>query len=72
MSRAPYYVCLKTGDNGRTANRFTAKTPMRWAGSLSALISPTSRVEPALEDDQGICGNALGAFDSKASSRAMS
>jgi ribosomal protein S18 acetylase RimI-like enzyme len=62
-----YYVCLKTGDHGKDGEPF-------YREDLDALgrifVGPYLAFEPELslilEDDQGVCGYALGAFDSRA------
>ena len=61
-----YHVCLKTGDNGRDGEAFFRDDP----DALGRIfVGPYLALEPELalilEDAQGICGYALGAFDSK-------
>lgn len=62
-----YYVCLKTGDFGKDGEPFYREDP----DALGRIfVGPYLAYEPELshilEDDQGICGYALGAFDSRA------
>ena len=62
-----YYVCLKTGDNGRDGEPFYADDP----DALGRIfVGPYLTFEPELSlvlaDTLGICGYALGAFDSRA------
>ena len=62
-----YYVCLKTGDYGKDGEPFYKEDP----DALGRIfVGPYLAYEPdlsfILEDDQGICGYALGAFDSRA------
>jgi ribosomal protein S18 acetylase RimI-like enzyme len=62
-----YYVCLKTGDHGQDGEPFYGEDP----DALGRIyVGPYLALEPdlslILEDDQGICGYALGAFDSRA------
>jgi ribosomal protein S18 acetylase RimI-like enzyme len=64
--RAAYYVCLKTGDNGADGEPFYREDP----DALGRIYAgPYLQFEPELslilEDDQGVCGYALGAFDSR-------
>jgi hypothetical protein len=61
-----YYVCLKTGDNGADGEPFYRDDP----DALGRIfVGPYLAFEPELslilEDAQGICGYALGAFDSQ-------
>lgn len=61
-----YYVCLKTGDHGRDGEPFYREDP----DALGRIfVGPYLAYEPdlslILEDAQGICGYALGAFDSR-------
>lgn len=61
-----YYVCLKTGDHGRDGEPFYREDP----DALGRLfVGPYLAFEPdlarILEDAEGICGYALGAFDSR-------
>lgn len=61
-----YYVCLKTGDFGKDGEPFYREDP----DALGRIfVGPYLAYEPELalilEDDQGICGYALGAFDSR-------
>jgi len=61
-----YYVCLKTGDYGKDGEPFYRKDP----DALGRIfVGPYLAYEPELslilEDEQGICGYALGAFDSR-------
>jgi ribosomal protein S18 acetylase RimI-like enzyme len=63
----PYYVCLKTGDHGKDGEPFYREDP----DALGRIfVGPYLKFEPNLslvvEDEQGICGYALGAFDSRA------
>jgi ribosomal protein S18 acetylase RimI-like enzyme len=62
-----YYVCLKTGDHGQDGEPYYREDP----DALGRIfVGPYLAFEPeiglVLEDDQGICGYALGAFDSRA------
>jgi ribosomal protein S18 acetylase RimI-like enzyme len=62
-----YYVCLKTGDFGKDGEPFYQDDP----DALGRIfVGPYLAYEPELslilEDAEGICGYALGAFDSKA------
>lgn len=61
-----YYVCLKTGDHGKDGEPFYREDP----DALGRIfVGPYLEYEPELslilEDDQGICGYAFGAFDSR-------
>ncbi len=63
---ATYHVCLKTGDHGKDGEPFYLEDP----DALGRIyVGPYLQFEPnlalILEDDQGVCGYALGAFDSK-------
>ncbi len=62
-----YYVCLKTGNFGKDGEPFYREDPYA-LGRI--FVGPYLAYEPELglmlEDQQGICGYALGAFDSKA------
>jgi ribosomal protein S18 acetylase RimI-like enzyme len=62
-----YYVCLKTGDHGKDGEPFFREDP----DALGRIfVGPYLAFEPdlslILEDEQGICGYALGALDSHA------
>jgi len=62
-----YYVCLKTGDHGKDGEPFYGEDP----DALGRIfVGPYLAFEPdlslVLEDEQGICGYALGALDSSA------
>lgn len=62
-----YYVCLKTGDYGKDGEPFYREDP----DALGRIfVGPYLAYEPelslVLEDEVGICGYALGAFDSRA------
>ena len=62
-----YYVCLKTGDFGKDGEPFYREDP----DALGRIfVGPYLVYEPELslilEDAEGICGYALGAFDSRA------
>ena len=62
-----YCVCLKTGDYGNDGEPFYQEDP----DALGRIfVGPYLAYEPELslilEDEQGICGYALGAFDSRA------
>lgn len=62
-----YHVCLKTGDHGGDGEPFYREDP----DALGRIyVGPYLAYEPALsvmlEDAHGICGYALGAFDSRA------
>jgi len=64
--KGAYYVCLKTGDNGADGEPFYREDP----DALGRIyVGPYLVFEPKisliLQDDQGICGYALGAFDSR-------
>jgi ribosomal protein S18 acetylase RimI-like enzyme len=64
---AAYFVCLKTGDHGRDAEALYREDP----DALGRIfVGPYLRFEPdlslVLEDDDGVCGYALGALDSRA------
>ncbi len=64
--RGAYYVCLKTGDNGGDGEPFYRQDP----DALGRIfVGPYLAYEPepslVLEDPEGICGYALGAFDSR-------
>lgn len=61
-----YYVCLKTGDHGKDGEPFYREDP----DALGRVyVGPYLAFEPELslilEDEEGICGYALGAFDSR-------
>jgi len=61
-----YYVCLKTGDHGKDGEPFYGQDP----DALGRIfVGPYLAYEPELslilEDAEGICGYALGAFDSR-------
>jgi ribosomal protein S18 acetylase RimI-like enzyme len=62
-----YHVCLKTGDHGQDGEPFYREDP----DALGRIfVGPYLKLEPELslilEDEQSICGYALGAFDSRA------
>ena len=62
-----YHVCLKTGDHGQDGEFFYQEDP----DALGRIyVGPYLAFEPdlalVLEDDQGLCGYALGALDSRA------
>lgn len=61
-----YYVCLKTGDNGGDGEPFYREDPDAlgriYAGPYLAFEPGLSLI---LEDARGVCGYALGAFDSR-------
>lgn len=64
---AAYHVCLKTGDYGQDGEPFYADDP----DALGRIyVGPYLAFEPdlglMLEDAGGVCGYALGAFDSRA------
>jgi GNAT superfamily N-acetyltransferase len=64
---AAYVVCLKTGDHGQDAEALYREDP----DALGRIfVGPYLAFEPelslVLQDDDGICGYALGAFDSRA------
>jgi ribosomal protein S18 acetylase RimI-like enzyme len=61
-----YHVCLKTGDFGKDGEPFYREDP----DALGRIfVGPYLAFEPefglVVEDDQGVCGYALGALDSK-------
>ena len=61
-----YHVCLKTGDYGKDGEPFYREDP----DALGRIfVGPYLAYEPELslilEDEQGICGYALGAYDSR-------
>jgi ribosomal protein S18 acetylase RimI-like enzyme len=62
-----YHVCLKTGDHGNDAEALYRGDPDALA---RIYVGPYLAFEPGsslvLEDAEGICGYALGAFDSRA------
>lgn len=62
-----YRVCVKTGDYGRDGEPFYREDP---DAQGRIFVGPYLAFEPELslilEDDQGICGYALGAADSRA------
>src|SRR5919106_585794 len=63
---AAYYVCLKTGDHGDDGEPFYRDDP----DALGRIfVGPYLKFEPQLalmlEDEQGVCGYALGALDSR-------
>jgi ribosomal protein S18 acetylase RimI-like enzyme len=63
---AAYHVCLKTGDFGQDGEPFYREDP----DALGRIfVGPYLAFEPELslmlEDDDGVCGYALGAFDSR-------
>ena len=62
-----YHVCLKTGNHGQDGEPFYREDP----DALGRIfVGPYLAFEPELslilEDDEGICGYALGALDSRA------
>lgn len=62
---AAYYICLKTGDYGGDGEPFYQDDP----DALGRIfVGPYLAYEPELslmlEDEQGVCGYAFGAFDS--------
>ena len=64
---AAYYVCLKTGDHGGDGEPFYGDDP----DALGRIfVGPYLAFEPELglmlEDEDGVCGYAFGAFDSRA------
>lgn len=61
-----YHVCLKTGDHGADGEPFYREDP----DALGRIyVGPYLAFEPELslilEDEQGVCGYALGALDSR-------
>lgn len=66
-STGTYYVCLKTGDYGKDGESFYSDDPDALG---RVFVGPYLLFEPehslVLQDTQGICGYALGAFDSRA------
>jgi ribosomal protein S18 acetylase RimI-like enzyme len=65
--RGAYYVCLKTGNYGKDGEAFYQDDPEA-LGRI--FVGPYLAFEPGLslilEDAEGICGYALGTFDSRA------
>jgi GNAT superfamily N-acetyltransferase len=64
--RGAYHVCLKTGDHGKDGEPFYRDDP----DALGRIfVGPYLAFEPGLsfilEDSEGVCGYALGAFDSR-------
>src|SRR4051812_13277414 len=64
--KGAYHVCLKTGDNGADGEPYYREDP----DALGRIyVGPYLAFEPQLslilEDEQGICGYALGAMDSR-------
>jgi GNAT superfamily N-acetyltransferase len=64
--RAAYFVCLKTGNQGDDGEPFYREDP----DALGRIfVGPYLRFEPGLalmlEDEQGVCGYALAASDSR-------
>lgn len=62
-----YHVCLKTGDHGKDGEPYYREDP----DALGRIfVGPYLTFEPELslilEDERGVCGYALGAFDSRA------
>ncbi len=65
--RGAYHVCMKTGDYGKDGEHFYRED----SDALGRIfVGPYLAFEPELslilEDEQGVCGYALGAFDSQA------
>ena len=63
---AAYYICLKTGDHGGDGEPFYGDDP----DALGRIfVGPYLAFEPELglilEDENGVCGYAFGAFDSR-------
>jgi ribosomal protein S18 acetylase RimI-like enzyme len=63
---AAYYVCLKTGNHGDDGEPFYRDDP----DALGRIfVGPYLKFEPQLalmlEDEEGVCGYALGALDSR-------
>src|SRR5258707_5025194 len=64
--KAAYFVCLKTGNQGDDGEPFYREDP----DALGRIFTgPYLRFEPGLalmlEDEQGVCGYAMAAFDSR-------
>jgi ribosomal protein S18 acetylase RimI-like enzyme len=63
---AVYHVCMKTGDHGRDGESFFRDDPHA-LGRI--FVGPYLALEPELslvvEDEQGVCGYALAALDSR-------
>ena len=63
---AAYHVCVKTGDHGGDGEPFYRDDP---AALGRIFVGPYLAFEPELslilEDDQGVCGYAFGALDSR-------
>jgi GNAT superfamily N-acetyltransferase len=64
--QAAYYVCLKTGNHGEDGEPFYRADP----DALGRIfVGPYLKFQPdlalILEDEAGVCGYALGAFDSR-------
>ncbi len=63
---AAYYVCLKTGDHGGDGEPFYQDDPDALGRVfVGPYLEFESELSLILEGDQGICGYALGALDSK-------
>lgn len=64
---AAYYVCMKTGDHGRDGEPFYRDDPDAlgriYAGPYLEFAPDLALM---LEDDQGVCGYAMGVVDSRA------
>jgi ribosomal protein S18 acetylase RimI-like enzyme len=62
-----YHVCLRTGDHGQDGEPFYRDDPDALGRIfVGPYLSFEAELSLILEDEQGICGYALGAFDSRA------
>jgi ribosomal protein S18 acetylase RimI-like enzyme len=63
---AAYYVCLKTGDHGDDGEPFYRDDPDALGRIfVGPYLKFESELALMLEDEQGVCGYALGALDSR-------
>lgn len=64
---AAYYVCLKTGNFGADGEPFYRDDPNALGRIfVGPYLDYETELSLILEDEQGVCGYAFGAFDSKA------